>query len=280
MASHRAPLTVIVPTGDRADVIADCLRSVAWADELMVVDSFSSDGTLEIARRYADRVLRHAYVNSALQKNWAIPQAAHRWVMIVDTDERVPQALREEIEGVLQEPGDHAGYRIPRVNLVLGEPVRGASYYPDYQIRLFRRDRARYQLRQVHAHVLLDGPCGTLVSPLLHYAHRSLDQTLRNLLILMTTWEAEHREQRALEAGREPTWALPVNLLLRPLGAFGLRYVRQGGWRDGYRGLIVSLIWAMYVMITYMKVWERSLELPEQWWVRDWQEQKQRREDL
>jgi hypothetical protein len=216
-------------------------------------------------------VLQHEYVNSALQKNWAIPQAAHEWVMIVDTDERVSPQLRNEVEETLRDPWPYVGYKIPRVNLVFGKPIRGAGYYPDYQLRLFRRDLGRYELRRVHAHVLLDGPCGTLKSPLIHYTHCSLDQTLRNLLVLMTTWEAEEREQNALNAERDPTRALFVNLLFRPLGAFGLRYFREGGWRDGYRGLIVSLVWAMYMVITYMKIWERSLNLPERWWVDDWE---------
>jgi glycosyltransferase involved in cell wall biosynthesis len=260
-----------VPTGSRDDVIEDCLKSVRWADEVIVVDSYSADRTVEIARRYADRVLQHQYGFSALQKNWAIPQASHEWVLIVDTDERVPAQLRDEIAALLSQPSPHAGYRIPRANSVLGREIRHADYYPDYQVRLFRRDAARYDLRRVHAHVILDGSCGTIQSPLMHYSSRSLDQTLRNLLITMTTWEAEQRIQIARNAGRNPSRRLWFNLLFRPLVAFGYRYFRQGGWRDGYHGLVVSLIWAIYVAITYMKVWEQGLQLPEQWWIDDWQ---------
>lgn len=263
-----AKLTVIIPTGNRVDVIEDCLRSVTWADELLVVDSFSNDGTLTIAEKYADRVIRREYVNSANQKNWAIPQAAHEWVLIVDTDERVTPALRQEIEAILANPGTvmPVGYRIPRVNYLWGKPVYHGGYYPDYQVRLFKRDQGRYQPRQVHAHVLLDGECGTLQSPLTHYAHRSLDQTLSNLLIRMTTWEAEYRVEAARQAGRKLTQNLWLNLTFRPIAAFFLRYVRQQGFRDGYRGLILSLIWAMYVGITYMKIWEMELKLPAEWW--------------
>lgn len=269
MTSERQPLTIIVPTGNRRDVVEDCLRSARWADELLVVDSFSDDGTYEIAQRYADRVLRHEYVNSALQKNWAIPQAAHEWVMIVDSDERVPAALRGEVERVLAADLPYAGYRIPRVNYMLGRELGHGGYTPDYQVRLFGRDRGRYELRQVHAHVILDGPCGTLQSPLVHYAHRSLDQTLRNLLLLMTTWEAQ---QRAPHTGQRGLW---LNLLLRPAAAFCLRYFRQGAWRDGGHGLVVSLIWSMYVAITYMKIWEDRLQLPDCWWHDGWENQNE-----
>lgn len=270
MRGRSPPVSVIVPTGDRVDTIEDCLRSIDWADELLVVDSFSTDGTLDVARRYADRVLRHEYVNSALQKNWAIPQATHEWVMIVDTDERVTPALRDEIDQALRSAGEMAGYRVPRVNYLLGEPLMHTGYYPDYQIRLFRRDLARYELRQVHAHMLLDGPCGTLQAPLIHYAHRSIDQTLENLLILMTTWEAREREQ---SKGRgSPLWA---NLTLRPLVIFLYRYVRQGGWRDGYPGLVASLIWALYTAVTYMKIWERGLNIGERWWLDHWERHRE-----
>src|SRR5262245_14489369 len=130
MAARRFPLSVIVPTGSRDDVIEDCLKSVRWADEVIVVDSYSTDNTLEIARQYADRVLQHEYGFSALQKNWAIPQASHEWVLIVDTDERVPAELRDEIEATLHGQPPHAGYRIPRANIVLGRELRGAGYAP------------------------------------------------------------------------------------------------------------------------------------------------------
>jgi glycosyltransferase involved in cell wall biosynthesis len=272
MADPRSGLTVIVPTGSRADIIEDCLRSVRWADEVIVVDSFSTDGTVEVARRYADRVLQNEYGFSAKQKNWAIPQASNEWVLIVDTDERVTVELRDEIEQVLRAQSPHAGYRIPRLNILFGAPVKSAGYFPDYQVRLFRRDNGRYDMRRVHAHVVLDGSCGTVKAPLVHYAHRSLDQTLRNLLILMTTWEAEQREAQVRARGASPARTLPIDLLLRPIAAFGLRYFWQGGWREGYRGLIVSMIWAMYVAITYMKVWERGQELPDHWWQSDWQQ--------
>lgn len=269
--STRPPLSVIVPTGSRDDVIEDCLKSVRWADEVIVVDSYSADRTLEIARRYADRVLQHEYGFSALQKNWAIPQASHAWVLIVDTDERVTPELRAEIERILASDPAHAGYRVPRANVVLGRELRGGGYAPDYQVRLFRRDAGRYDLRRVHAHMQLDGSCGTLAAPLLHYSGRSLDQMTRNLLVQMTTWEAEQRALAERSGGRKPTRRLWANLLLRPVAAFGLRYFRQGGWRDGYHGLAVSLIWAIYVALTYMKIWEQGLELPEQWWREDWE---------
>jgi glycosyltransferase involved in cell wall biosynthesis len=274
MNTH-TPLSVIVPAGNRIEVIEDCLRSVRWADELIVVDSFSTDGSLDIASRYADRILQHAYGFSAQQKNWAIPQATHSWVFIVDTDERVTQELRLEIDKVLSNPDPYKGFKIPRVNLFNGKQMMYGGYYPDTQLRLFQRDHGRYDMRKVHSHVLLDGPCGQLKNPLVHYTHQSLNQTLSNLLILMTTWEADERIKQTLSKEKSSTRWLRINLLLRPLAAFSLRYIKQGGWRDGIHGLVISLVWAMYVEITYMKIWENSLELSQKWWQQDWQEKSQ-----
>jgi len=266
----RLPLTVIVPTGNRRDVIADCLTSVRWADEILVVDSFSDDGTFELAEAGADRVLQHEYGYSALQKNWAIPQASHEWILIVDTDERVPAALKEEIEEVLDRGTDHAAFRIPRVNLVLGRPLRGAGYYPDSQIRLFRRDLARYELRRVHAHMQVEGTTGDLSAPLIHYAHRSIDQTLSNLILLMSGWEAEARMEGESRVGRLSSLRSLWAMMSRGGGAFVLRYFAQGGWRDGAHGFVVSVVWSLYVAVTYMKVWESQLDLPDSWWESDW----------
>ena len=272
MGLSRAKLSVIVPTGNREDVIEECLKSVRWADEVIVVDSISTDATFGIAQKYADRILKHEYGFSARQKNWAIPQAAHEWVLIVDTDERIHPDLREEIETMLTSPQEHSGFRIPRVNLVLGKPVLGAGYYPDYQIRLFRRDKSCYQMRRVHAHMVVDGSVGTLKAPIIHYAHRSLDQMLRNLLVLMTTWEAEERLLQQTEKSTMFAMASIVfNLLTRPIAAFCSRFLVQGGWREGMHGLSVSMVWGMYIAITYMKIWERDLDLPAKWWESDWE---------
>lgn len=260
------PISVIVPSGNRKDLIEDCLKSVSWADEIIVVDSFSNDGSIEIAKRYATKIIQHEYIFSALQKNWAIPQAKNEWVFILDTDERISKGLRTEIFDTLRtNSSEIVGYRIPRINYFLGKPIMHGGYYPDYQIRLFRRDFGRYDLRKVHAHVNLQGECGTLKSPIIHYAHQSIDQSLKNLLILMTSWEAEEREIKTKNKG------LWFQIVFRPIGAFFLRYIKEGGWKDGYRGLVLSYIWSMYVAVTYMKIWEKRLNIPDSWWIENWE---------
>jgi glycosyltransferase involved in cell wall biosynthesis len=240
-------LSVLTPCYNNEDIIEDCLRSVRWANEVVVCDSVSTDRTCEIARQYADRVIQHEYRNSAAQKNWAIPQVTHDWILIVDTDERVTPELRAEIERVLESPGERVGFRIPRANYLFGRWLRHGHNWPDYQLRLFRRDLGRYQDREVHAHVLLGGACGTLVNPLAHYPHRSLANLRRVILERYTTWEALERHKQGVRF----RW---YQLLVRPPGAFVYRYVLGRGYRDGWQGFLMAVVWSMYVFITYLKL--------------------------
>jgi glycosyltransferase involved in cell wall biosynthesis len=242
---------VLIPCFNNEDIIEDCLRSVCWADQIVVCDSFSTDQTCEIARKYTDVILQHEYRNSATQKNWAIPQVAHEWVLIVDSDERVTPELRSEIGQVLAKPGTLSGFRIPRANYIFGRWLHYGGQWPDYQIRLFQRDLGRYDDREVHAHVILDGACGVLVSPFLHYPHRSLANLRRVLLQRYTTWEAQEKSKRGVRFH----WH---QLLLRPFGSFADRYVRRQGYRDGWQGFFMACVWFCYVFITYLKL--RAIE--------------------
>lgn len=251
--SERAKVSVLIPCFNSADVIGDCLESVKWADEIVCCDSFSSDNTLEICRRYGARIIQHEYINSATQKNWAIPQVTHEWVLIVDTDERVTPELKVEILRVLEQEGDYAGFRIPRLNHCFGRPLRHGGYYPDYQLRLFKRDGGRYQPREVHAHVILDGRSGTLQQPFIHYGQRSVEQVMRTWLGRYTTWEAQ---ERLGQGARFRVW----ELLLRPIAAFAHRYIWQRGFHDGLGGLMMAAFSSIYVFITYCKMWEAEVK--------------------
>jgi hypothetical protein len=168
-------------------------------------------------------------------------------VLIVDTDERVSPALRVEIERVLESPGKCIGFRVPRANYVFGRWLRHGDEWPDYQIRLFRRDAGRYEPREVHAHVRLEGPCGTLSHPLLHYPHRSVGNLRRALLQRYTTWEAIEKRRQGVRFH----WHQP---LVRAPGAFAYRFLYKGGFRDGWQGFVMAAVWSAYVFITYLKL--------------------------
>ena len=241
-------ISALVPTLNEEENLRDCLASVRWADEIFVVDSFSQDRTLEIAREFSARVIQHEYVNSAAQKNWAIPQASHPWVLLVDADERVTPELRDEIRGILKEGPRFDGYWIRRANHFLGRRMNHCGWETDRVIRLFRRDLGRYQEREVHAEIELPGPLPVLRNPLLHYSFRSFRQYWGKMQ-LYSDWGASqaHRE------GRRAGW---LSIAFRPPFRFFKMYFLRLGFLDGIHGLVLCMLAAFSVFLKYAKLWE------------------------
>jgi len=250
-ASPRRPLSVIVPTFNEEATLTACLDSVAFADDILVVDSFSTDRTVALARERGARVVQRAYGYSAQQKNWAIPQALHEWVLLVDADERVSETLRLEIEALLSRGPEADGYWIRRANHFLGRRIRFCGWGSDRVIRLFRRDVSRYQDRQVHAEIDLKGPLPILKHPLEHHTFRSWDQYWRKLE-MYSEWGAR---QMYLE-GRRTGGA---QMLLRPLARFVRMYVLKGGFLEGAHGVALSLLGAFTVYLKHARLWEMQI---------------------
>lgn len=241
-------LTVLIPCKNEAVNIAACLETVRWADEIFVVDSGSDDDTVEIAKRYTDRVVFHEYVNSATQKNWAIPQATHEWVLVVDSDERLAPALQQEIQALMQGEPSQDGYRIRRRNWFFGCPVRHCGWERDSVLRLFRRDVSRYEDKHVHADVVVEGGrVGWLEGELEHHSYRSFDQYLEKFG-RYTTWGALDVRDRG---GQASVW----NLTMRPLWRFFKMYILRRGFLDGKAGLILCSLAAFNVWMRYAKLW-------------------------
>jgi glycosyltransferase involved in cell wall biosynthesis len=246
----REPLSVVVPAFNEAPRIGACLESVRWADEVLVVDAFSTDGTVEAARKLATRVLQHEYVNSAAQKNWTIPQAAHRWILVVDADETVSPQLASEIRAVMERGPDCDGYVIRRVNHFHGKPVRHGGWGRDRVLRLFNREKARYQEKRVHAEVEVAGTVSELEHPLLHDTFRGFGDYLKKI-DRYTRWGAEDLHRQGRRAG-------PADLLLRPAGRFAKRYLLQAGFLDGVEGLLISGLDTYSVFLKYARLWEMN----------------------
>lgn len=242
------PLTVIVPTYNEERSIRACLESVQWADEILVVDSFSTDDTLEIAGPLCTRIIQREYNNSASQKNWAIPQAAHRWVMILDSDEQVSPALQQEIRGLMKSRPPLEGYVIKRLNHFHGKPIRHGGWGRDRVLRLFDKEKGRYQEKHVHAEVEVQGGTGELENYILHDTFRGFDDYLRKIN-RYTAWGAADLRQKGRRA-----WAPDV--FLRPMGRFLKRYILQGGFLDGAEGLMVTGIDTYATFLKYAKLWE------------------------
>ena len=245
----RPPISILLPTFNNAATVRDTLESLKWADEILVVDSFSSDNTLEICQEYGARIIQHEYINSARQKNWAAPQCRHEWVLQIDTDETLEAGLREEIEEALASiSGDVHAFRLPRKNHVLGPWMQHAGIYPDYQTRLFRRDRGRWIEREVHAHVLVPGEVANLKHHIMHYGMPNISKQLRNL-DRYTRYEADELRKQGIRF----RWS---RLVFGPWGVFFHRYVWLKGFLDGWRGFIVCGYLAIYDFLSQAKLWE------------------------
>jgi len=241
-------VSVTVITHNEAANIAAALESVSWADEIIVIDAESADDTAEIARRFTQKVVVRPWPGYVAQKNFAAEQATHDWVFSLDADERVSPALAAEIRNVLEREPPNAGYRVPRVTFHLGRWIRSTDWYPDYQLRLYDRRRARWTGRLVHESVKADGPVGRLRNDLQHYAYRDLSHHLRSM-DRYTTLAA----QQMFEDGRRAGW---FDVLIHSRLAFFRNFIVRGGFRDGMAGLIVSLMNSYYVSLKFAKLWE------------------------
>jgi glycosyltransferase involved in cell wall biosynthesis len=268
-----ARISVLVPTLDEELNLSECLDSVAWADEVFVVDSFSHDRTAETARAHGVQVVQHPFESYSRQKNWALDTLPFRndWVLIVDADERVTPELRCEIEQVLVS-GDCDGYYLNRRFIFLGTWIRHAGWYPSWNLRLFRHKLGRYDDREVHEHVVLEGRVGYLRSDLLHLDRRGLE-----------AFVARHNRYSSLEAAARlkaeqdaPDRAqLPVSLLAspvqrkrflrervwprlpaRPLVLFVYMYVLRRGFLDGRAGLALCTFHAFQEFMVGLKLAE------------------------
>jgi len=246
----RLPISCLVICGNELHRIRECLESVAWCDEVVVIDSYSTDGTWDIVREYTDRAWRRPWNGHVEQKQFALDQARHPWVLNVDADERVTPRLRADIEEILSHDGrGYDGFLVPRVVFYLGRWWWRGGWYPDRRLRLFRRDRARWGGEDPHEKVLLDGRVGRLHEPLLHYTYDDVSDHVRTINRFTST--AASRGARA----RPATWP---KLLLRPLARFVRFYLWSGGLLLGKRGLFVAISAAVYVHLKYAKIDERA----------------------
>lgn len=244
-------ITALIPTFNEEENIEECLASVEWCDEVLVVDSFSTDRTSELAARRGATLLSHEYVNSATQKNWAIPRCSNPWVLLVDADERVTPELAGEVRRLLADGPSADAYTIRRVNYFLGRRIRHGGWEADRVIRLFRRDGVRYQDREVHAEVDVKGEAPELASPLIHYTFRSFRQYWPKV--------ARYSDWGASQAFKDGRRVGALSVLLRPVGRFVKMYLLRRGFLDGGHGLVLALFSAMSVYLKYAKLWEMTL---------------------
>lgn len=236
-----AKLSVIIITKNEADNIRACLESVAWAEEIVVVDSGSSDTTVEICRELGAQVHEHDWPGFGIQKNRALSYATHEWVFAIDADERVTPELRTQLIKAIEEDSED-GFYVPRLSQFCGRFIRHSGWYPDYVLRLFRRTKGRFSDDMVHERVILEGPAGRLTSPLLHYSYLNEADVQRK-----TKQYARAGAMQMFKSGKTASLA---DAPLRAGWAFVRTYCLRLGFLDGMAGYDIAL---MNARTTYLK---------------------------
>ena len=247
-ATLRPRVSACIITRDEEDRLPDCLASLGWCDEMVVVDSHSTDRTRAIAESAGARVIERDWPGHVAQKEFAVRAATHDWVFCIDADERVSEELAAEIEARRAAGFEGAaGYSLPRLSSYLGRPIRHGSWYPDRKLRLFDRRCGGWSGRDPHDRVVVQGRVEELRSDLLHQPYRSFDDHLRTI--------DRYADIMAEELRRDGRRARLLDIVLRPPLRFLSFYVLRGGFLDGWRGLLLAYLAAHYVRLRYVKLW-------------------------
>lgn len=249
MASAKISATVLTLNNERT--LEACLESIAWVDEIVVVDSMSTDASTQIASRHGARVIQREWPGFVAQRNFAKEQTRGDWILWVDADEVVPPALKMEMmEAVESAPLDLQGFLVPRCSFYLGRWIRHGAWYPDLSVRLFRSQGNWWGGEEPHAAVQVKGRLGRLRNHILHYNYSSFSDQIRTI--------DRYAEMSAKELHRKGEPFRLRKMLLHPLGRFIKEYLIQQGFRDGMPGLIIVVSTMFYVFAKYAKLWELS----------------------
>ncbi len=247
-------LSVVVITRNEERKLRRCLDPVSWADDIVVVDSYSTDDTVDIAEDYTSRVFRRAWSGFADQRNFGMEQATGDWILFLDADEYVTSGLEKRIRSLLRDGGDYDAYKIHRLEHFLGFPIRHGTLNPSYQPRLLRKGKG-YWTGGAHAHIEVNGSGepGLIHEDLYHDSHNSLSDFIVRIN-QYTSVDAEERVLAGQRVGR-------LRLVLSPLGMAWKCYIVKKGFRDGFPGLLFSLCMGIYSFLRLVKVWQRESQV-------------------
>lgn len=253
-------ISVALLTFNEEDNVSECLESVKWADEIVVVDEKSSDKTVDIVKKYTKKIhfVDHGSTNGQTHdtlfhkhKQLALDKCTGDWILQIDADERLTPELAQEIKNVVSGSDNYNGYQFPRKNFIFGKWMEHAGWYPDYQIKLFRRGKGKYPTEiSVHEQIKVDGELGTLNGQLLHSHYRSVSQFV-NRLNNYTTNDV----QVIFSKGEKVVWSDAIKF---PADEFFRRFFLWEGYKDGLHGLVLSLLQSFSRFIVFAKMWEKQ----------------------
>lgn len=240
-------ISIIIPTFNEEENIEAAILSVSWADEIIVIDSFSTDRTELLAKKYTIKFIQNEFNGYGSQKNLAISKATHDWIFILDADERVSPALADEIKKVLRSDTDKAAYRVYRSNYFMGKKINYSGWQNDYVIRLIKKGMNYYNDKEVHEEIVSKGEIGQLKNKLDHYTYKTISHYLEKF-DKYTTLSAYERLKKTKEVSF-------VHLAIKPLFRFNKHYFLRLGILDGKIGFIISCMAAYSVFLRYLKAY-------------------------
>ncbi|MEW6108842.1 MAG: glycosyltransferase family 2 protein [Nitrospirota bacterium] len=250
MKENFLPVSAVIITRNEERNIKDCLESARGFDEIVVVDAFSEDRTVEICRDYTDRIYQQSWQGFSRQKQIAVDHARNIWILILDADERVTPGLFREIQATLNST-QHSGFYIPRKNYFLGKWIKHSGWWPDYTLRLFRKDVSRLDQRAVHEKVVVNGSAGRLSSPLEHYTYRTISDYLGKMEVYSSLAAEEMQKERRPSS--------IINMIINPAVTFLKMFFIRQGFRDGIYGFVLAVLYSYYTFIKYAKNWEQNI---------------------
>ncbi|MBU0618986.1 glycosyltransferase family 2 protein [Patescibacteria group bacterium] len=245
-------ISVVVSAHNEEKNIVECLKSVAWVDEIILIDSASSDQTVVLAKQFKAKIFRRPnYPMLNKNKNFGFAKASGDWILNLDADERVSSPLKKEILVVVKKNQQPAGYTIPRKNIIFGKWIKHGLWYPDEQLRLFRRSKGKFPEVHVHEKVTVKGSLGQLKNHIVHYNYRTISQFLYKMQYLYVPNEVDN----FIKSGKKIYWH---DALRFPANDFIKNFFRLQGYKDGLHGLVLCLLQAFYSLLVFCYIWEKQ----------------------
>jgi len=243
-------ISVVIIAQNEAHRIEPALKSVQWADEIVIIDAFSTDQTAKICQKYTNQIYQYQWQGFAKQRLKSIEHASHPWIFSIDADEVVSDELKDQILQIIQQPETKSGYEVPRKTNYLGRWIEHSGWFPDYQLRLFQKEKVYLEPRLVHEGFSVNGEKAKLTGVLFHYSIDSISQHVEKINNY-TTLDSQQKLETL--SGKRIRW---YNLIFNPLSKFLRMYFSNKGYKDGFPGLILALLSAFATQLLYAKVWE------------------------
>lgn len=246
-------ISIVISAYNEQRKIRTCLESAKWADEIVFVDNSSTDKTVKIAKEYTKKIYtqKNDPTKIDLQKNFGIQKATSDWIFVLDADEIITPELKEEIKKIINQQITHTGFWVPRKNIIFGKWIQYTGWYPDYQLRLFKRHEGKYDKDHYHEPISVTGETEKLSEHLLHYNYENVAQFFYRSFLVYAPNEAEELMRR----GYVFSYADAIRL---PFKEFLSRYFARQGYKDGFHGLILSALMAFYHFAIFIYIWEKK----------------------